>query len=99
MGPFQHSDLPGIHVSPTGLVTKSEKGHWRMIVDLSFPFHHSVNDRVSSTLSSLSYSSVDDVVDLILCLGKGTRLEKVDLKHAYRQIPFDPQDNNLLGIM
>ena len=99
VGPFQHSDLPCIHVSPIGLVPKSEKGQWRMIVDLSFPFDHSVNDGVSSTLSSFSYSSVDDVVDLILCLGKGARLVKVDLKHAYRQIPAHPQDHHLLGIM
>ena len=62
-----------------------------MIVDLSFRFDH--------TLSSLSYSSVDDVVDLILCLGKGTRLVKVDLKHAYLQIPVHPHDHHLLGIM
>ena len=68
-------------------------------MDLSFPFDHSVNDGVSSTLSSLSYSSVDDVVDLILCLGKGSHLVKVDLKHAYRQIPAHPQDHHLLGIM
>ena len=99
VGPFQHSDLPCIHVSPIGLVPESEKGQWRMIVDLSFPFDHSVNDGVSSTLSSLSYSSVDDVVDLILCLGKGARLVKVDLKRAYRQIPVHPQDHHLLGIM
>ena len=56
-------------------------------MDISFPFDQSVKDGVSSKLSSLSYSSVDDVVDLILCLGKGTRLVKVDLKHAYHQIP------------
>ena len=63
------------------------------------PCIHEVNDGVSSTLSSLSYSSVDDVVDLILCLGKGARLVEVDLKHAYRQILVHPQDHHLLGIM
>ena len=99
VGPFQHLDLPCVHVSHIGLVPKSEKGQWRMIVHLSFPFDHSVIDGVSITLSSLSYSSVDDVVDLILCLGKGTRLVKVDLKHAYRQIPVHSKDHHLLGIM
>ena len=30
--------------------------------------------------------SEDDVVDLILCLGKGTCLVKVDLKHIYHHL-------------
>ena len=68
---------------PIGLVPKSGQGQWTMIVYISFPFDNSVNDGVPSTLSFFSYSSVDDVADLILCLGKGTRLVKVDLKHTY----------------
>ena len=99
VGPFPGSDPPDVHISPIGLVPKSEPGQWRMIVDLSCPFGHSINDGVSSALSSLSYSSVDHVVNLILSLGKGTHLGKVDLKHAYRQIPVHPRDHHLLGIM
>ena len=63
------------------------------------PIGHSINDGVSSALSSLSYSSVDHVVNLILSLGKGTHLGKVDLKQAYRQIPVHQRDHHLLGIM
>ena len=51
-------------------------------------FDQSVNDGLSSILSSLSYSSVDDEL-----LGKGTCLVKVDLKHAYRQIPASSLGN------
>jgi len=42
-----------------------------MIVDLSFPFGPSVNDGVFSKLSFISYSSVDDVVNLMLRMGNG----------------------------
>ena len=97
--PFPGSDRPDVHISPIGLVPKSEPGQWRMIVDLSSPFGHSINDGVLSALSSLSYSSVDHIVNLILSLGKGTHLGKVDLKHAYRQIPVHPRDHHLLGTM
>ena len=58
-----------------------------MIVDLSFPFGHSVNGGISSTLASVSYSLVDDAMRRILHLGKGTQLVKVDLKQAYLQVP------------
>ena len=98
VGPLCQSDLTGIHTSPIGLVPKSEPNQWRMIVDLSFPFGRSVNDGISSTLASVSYSSVDDAVRRILHLGKGTQLVKVDLRQAYRQIPVHPQDQHLLAI-
>ena len=49
-------------------------------MDLSFPFGHSVNGGISSTLASVPYSSVHDAVWQILHLGKGTQLVKVDLK-------------------
>ena len=67
-------------------------------MDVSFPFGCSVNDGISSTLASVSYSSVDDAVRRILHLGKGTQLVKVDLKQAYRQVPVHPQDQHLLVI-
>ena len=63
-----------VHTSPIGLVPKSEPNQWGLIVDLSFPFRHSINDGISSELSSISYASVDDAVEHILYLGRGTRL-------------------------
>ena len=72
MGPLCQSDLTRIHTSLIGLVPKSEPNQWRIIVDLSFPFGRSVNDGISSTLASVSYSSMDDAVQRILHLGKGS---------------------------
>ena len=39
-------------------------------MDLSFSFGHSVNDGISSELSSISYASVDDAVQHICDLGR-----------------------------
>lgn len=69
-----------------------------MIVDLSSPLHHSVNDSIPQELTSLSYAKVDDAVDIILQLGPGTELVKIDLQSAYRVVPIHPDDHHLLGI-
>ena len=71
---------------------------WRLIVDLSHPKHLSVNDGISTSLCSLEYASVDNAVDLILQLGPGTELVKMDLSNAYRMVPVHPHDQPLLGI-
>ena len=88
-----------IHTSPIGLVLKKGQcNQWRMIVDLSYPSDHSVNDGISRELSTLSYASVDDAIMQILALGQGTKLIKIDLKDAYCIIPVHPTDVHLLGI-
>ena len=67
-------------------------------MDLSWPPDHSVNDDISSGLASISYASVDEAVQLILHLGRGTQLAKLDLEKAYRNVPVHPQDHHLLAI-
>ena len=69
-----------------------------MIVDLSFPHSRSVNEGISKTLCSLSYSSVDTAVSEIMKKGRGTTLSKNDLKDAYRIVPVHPQDMKPLAI-
>ena len=52
---------------------------------------HSINDGISSELASVSNASVDDAVQLVLQLGKGSELVKLDLKQAYRQVSIHRQ--------
>ena len=53
-----------VHVSPFGVIPKKSKpGHWRLITDLSSPHGRSVNDGIDKELCSLSYTSIDDVVN------------------------------------
>ena len=98
-GPLPAHLLPQVHVSPMGLVPKAHMANkWRLIVDLSHPTGSSVNDGISSNLCSLHYASVDDAVDIIKKLGRGTQLVKLDVKDAYRIVPVHPSDYHLLGI-
>ena len=69
-----------------------------MICDLSSPAGASVNDGISSNFCSLHYATVDDAVNLIQQLGRGSQLVKLDIKDAYRIVPVHPDDYHLLGI-
>ena len=62
------SMFPEVHVSPFGVILKSE-GKWRLIVDLSSPKGGSVNDGIRKELCSLSYMSVDEVAASVVKLG------------------------------
>ena len=96
VGPIPAAMVSQVQSSPIGLVPKSHQvNKWQLIVDLSHPYGHSVNDGILPDLCSLSYSSVDEAVQYILQLGRGTEL---DLKDAYRMIPIHPQDQHLLAV-
>ena len=75
---------------------RAQVDKWRMIVDLSYPRDRSVNSGISSEHSSITYAKLDDAVEIILNLGVGTQLVKLDLKSAYRIVPVHPQDHHLI---
>lgn len=89
----------GVHSSPIGLVPKAHQlSRWRMIVDLSCPRGGSVNDGIAPGVCSIQYAALDEAVGIILSMGIGTQLVKIDLKDAYRIVPVHPGDQHLLGI-
>ena len=89
----------GIHISPIGLISKKNRpGKWRMIVDLSASRGMSVNDGIDSELSSLSYSTIDQLAALVVSEGKGAFLVKADIQEAYRMVPVHAEDQHLLGV-
>ena len=78
----------GIQCSPFGVIPqKNRDNKWCLILDLSSPYGHSVNEGVRKDLETLSYISVDDVMAEILQRGRGTLLAKIDIKQAYRSVP------------
>ena len=87
-----------IHVSPFGVIPKKAPGKWRLIIDLSHPAGHSVNDGIDEGIASLPYVSVDHLAETILALGKGCLVGKCDVKSAYRNIPVHPRDAGWLGM-
>ena len=48
-------------------------------------------------MCSCQYSTVADAARQVLAVGRGTLLAKMDIKHAYRNIPVAPEDRFLLG--
>ena len=57
-----------------------------------------MNDGIDKELCSFTYASVGDAVQKIRSTGQGTLLTKVDIEHAYRDIPVH-QDGRLLLVM
>ena len=76
---------------------KAKPGKWRLIVNLSSPANASVNHGINRDMCSISYISIDQITDSILCLGRGALMAKVDIKQAYRIVPVHPDDRCLLA--
>ena len=96
-GPTHAPPLQNLHVSRFGVIPK--KGNaWRLILDLSFPVEHSVNDGIDKDDFTFQYCTVKHAINLIIKAGKGALMGKVDIKSAYRIIPVNPSDRYLLGM-
>ena len=65
-GPFPPQAVPQVHISRFGVIPKGQTGKWRLIVDLSHPKGHSVNDGISKPLCSLKYITIDDAIKEIV---------------------------------
>ena len=89
--PFSSPPLAHLHISSFGVIPKKHQpGKWRLILDLSSPDGHSVNDGIRKDPFTVQYMKVDDIIDRIMTLGRGTLLAKVDVESAYRIIPVHP---------
>ena len=73
---------------------KHSADKWRLILDMSHPKGSSINDGIDKQLCSLSYIKVDDVVQHIIALGRGCKL---DIESAFRNIPVHPMIGNSLA--
>ena len=98
VGPFPPRAVPHVHISRFGVIPKSQSGKWRLIVDLSHPKGHSVNDGISKPLCSLKYVTIDEAIKGIIRHGQGTLLAKIDIKSAFRLLPVHPGDRHMLGM-
>ena len=101
IGPFsvEIAKASAWYINRFGVIPKQHNpGHWRLIVDLSFPPGTSVNDDIDPALCSLKYTKVEEVANVIVQLGAGTKLAKADIKAAYRLVPVHPCDRPLLAM-
>ena len=96
-GPFTRSSITDVDISRFGMIPKGyQSNKWRLIVDLSHPVGHSVNDGILRC--SLRYITVDTAISHIITFGPGTLLAKIDIKHAFRLLPLHPADRHVLAM-
>ena len=96
--PFDHKAF----LSPLNTRDKKDSLEKRIIVDMSFPRGTSVNDGIRKDWYlnkeiTLSYPTVDSLVEIVRQKGKGCLLFKRDLRWFYRQIPVCPKEYSKLG--
>ncbi len=98
-GPLDGSSRTVFHINRFGVIEKPHQpGKYRLIVDISYPEGHSVNDGLEPELCTMKYTSVDTAVDRVLAHGRSTHLAKFDIESAYRIVPVHPDDRPLLGM-
>ena len=95
-GPFIQPPFEKLHCSPIGAVVKKD-GSCRLVMDLSQPRGLSINEGILKEEFSVLYSKFDDAIKLVWSAGRGCYMCKVDIRHAFRLLPVDPSDWNLLG--
>lgn len=103
-GPFPNPPLDKFRVSPIGLVPKKSVAsdteiheQYRLIHHLSHPEGNSVNEFIDPALCSVEYTSFDEAIYMVQDLGRGCLLGKSDIKSAFRLLPVNPTDFDLLG--
>ena len=83
-GPFANPPVSGLHVSHFRVILKNyQPGKWRLILALSPPEGHSVNDGIPKTPFSVQYITVDTFIEGIMARGQGTLMAKFDVASAY----------------
>ena len=89
LGPLEWSRFPRVHISPFGVIPKSEPGKWRLILDLFSPLGSSVLARKCAPSRTFLW---------MMWQGRGVLMAKFDLKSAYRQVLVHPDDLWMLGM-
>ena len=103
MGPYKKIPFKDrVGISPLSTREKKISEERRIILDLSFPVGHSVNDGILKDNylgfeAKLTFPKVDELAVRVFSLGKGCYMFKIDLSRYFRQIPLDPGDYPMIG--
>ena len=102
LGPFPLIDYDDFHCSP--LLTRPKDGNKRrVILDLSYPRGASVNDAVTRDRFddlefTLTFPTIDNIVDQIKATQGRVLLAKIDVARAFRNLRVDPADAFKFGL-
>lgn len=79
------------------MVPEKEANSFRIIHNLSYPPGSGINCFIPREFCTVSYETLDNVIDLITEYGNGALMAKADIESAFSIIPIAPKDNYLLG--
>lgn len=94
-GKYVIADTKPHCIHALGAVPKKETGKWRPITDCKRPIGTSVNSYMSTTFREFTYTTVDNVIELIK---PGYFMSSVDIASAYRSILIHPSNWKYQGI-
>ena len=102
LGPFSSPPIP-LHTSPFLTREKSGSENRRVIVDLSWPKGNSVNNAVNPSSYMgveflLTLPTIDQVTKAVKKFGRNSFIAKIDISRAFKHVPIDPGDIDLLGL-
>ena len=102
-GPFKDNPIKGGHISPFMTCHKPDSSNRRVLIDLSWPRHYSVNDGIDKHIymgsaCNLTFPTIDDLTAELVKLGKGAHIFKIDVSMAFCHLKIDPFDYDLLGL-
>ena len=98
LGPFSTNPFPDrTAFFPLNSVPKQDSEERRVILDMSFPSGHSVNDGIDKdhylgVSIDLTYPTINSFTTMVKAVGPGALMYKRDLHRAYHQIWTDPLD-------
>ena len=95
-GPFTSPPMSPFHCSPVSAAAKPN-GSVRLILDMSSPRGDALNEFIDKDRFVCKYSSFDDALRLLIQVGRGAYMAKLDIKNAFRLCPVQPRDWWLLG--
>ena len=104
LGPFDTPPFwPWCHLNPLMTRPKKDSPDRRVILDLSWPLHASVNGGTPLEVYmdepyKLLLPTVDDFAQILAVYGQGSYMWTLDLRRAYRQIRIDPLDWPLICV-
>ena len=75
-GPFTFPYFPTLRISPISVIPKISSPQYRLLQNLSFPEHGSVNDFIDKEFCFVRYSNIDDANKMTQNLCKNTKLTK-----------------------
>lgn len=97
-GPFDTPPFINFKSSPLAVREKAEKGKYRLLHNLSFPYNHqSVNANIPKESCHVQYATIKDAIQVIQTYGTSTFMAKTDIADAFRIIPLHPSQYHLTG--